>query len=530
MIDEKRRSRFVWGEYVKLVERHAAEIHPGTGTDQSVHGGNGGGGDEKPEFTEMERQWVEKGMRREDRTFKLWEDTYMGDMTKEDRARLTEGRPYTYVSYFRPLGVWFKPDSGGDIGFYDRLLFTSEPMDARELSRHELVAFSNNAVVDSVLEFYESEYPENHGVYSFHRLNEAGDGYKGRIVHKTVRAERDKYPWRVSTWDMKGFFGHSLHSTLEEAIEDGIRGGTEMRPSTVEYIMGSDEFHEAVQATRDVHKEFNKRAEEKPQDGDSDLEIYNEIMGLLAALPKKEPKAIKRHYSDKHPGTGTDQDVHAGGSGGDGKTRKVGITTHKGDEPDETKTYNDMRAFEAELSKIEGVSNVLVGPSRGAWQGGGEPSWRVEFEGNGLATALIARTGRDSNQDSVLLMEPCVNRTGCEPIFDWSFGEPLGDEARDAIEQIAVDEGFSYWMWYNKKDGNTALRIASVPDYGAPVSVAAAESLRSEFTEGGFESEVGTTFAQMIAMTKEGKYAYDSFIGSEPEETEGGTSQGESQP
>lgn len=228
-------------------------------------------------------------------------------------------------------------------------------------------------------------------------------------------------------------------------------------------------------------------------------------------------RRIDRHYGPgPHPGTGTPQEVHAGdGAGSTGGKKQVGITSNRPGMPPE-EVFEDMREFEGKLREIEGVRNVSVKPGVGGWEGGEEPTWVVQFEGDGEALKLIAETGKQHNQDAVLIMES-PGEGNRQPVVDWEFNEPITPDERDAIQETLVDSGIGGWTWFRSPSGQTVLRAVAVPQWGGDANehLRSADLVSDLFRQVGyaFEREDGEVGVQI--MEREGENSYDRLIGAE---------------
>lgn len=159
--------------------------------------------------------------------------------------------------------------------------------------------------------------------------------------------------------------------------------------------------------------------------------------------------------------------VHGGSSpGGGGKkspSTRVGITSARPDSEDE-KVFADMRDFEKALNNIPTVTNITVEPGRGGWEGGSEPTWVVAYDGNGKAQRLLAQTGKNFNQDAVIIYE-ADDSPDASPLTDFQFNETVTDAQRDAIEKTLVDNGIGGWTWFQQDGDKTVLRMLYVPPW-----------------------------------------------------------------
>lgn len=475
------------------------------------------------------------------------------NIEKEDR----EGKDYLYYSRFRPLGSWANLPEG--VVFSGRMIWSDKPLDPETIYKLELGAVNDKAKGVLWRQIYESvNDPPNgdHQAWVFFRQDQ--DNYKGFVVHPSTVSEHG--PWRASTFDLRGFSGHDYYKTPEEAI--GEQSGTHnwsISPNIFERIAQMESFRignsrtmlrqqllaegKSIQeAIAEVEEKYPwpagtpgiERAvkdtdnDSKDQDIDKDLnQLADELIDLLVQQAGKEflykhkisvvgplrRIKLERHYGPgPHPGTGTEQTVHAGDGGG-GK-RKVGITSAKPGK-ESRQVFEEMREFESAMAKLRGVSGLRIKPGVGGWEGGQEPTWVVEFSGDGEAEALIAETAKKHNQDAVLLMDPCGSGEDCQPVIDWEFSDPVIPAERDQIAQILPEMGMGGWTWFRKPNGHSVLRVVSVPQWGAVAEeyIRISEQLHAVFSEANMPSSMNLGYARVRIMEKEGDNAYDRFIG-----------------
>lgn len=282
----------------------------------------------------------------------------------------------------------------------------------------------------------------------------------------------------------------------------------------VEIVDGGDQLlDEAV--IRGIRRAIEKRAAddralmpETDAAGDDDVKVTGKLRRVKAG--------VARHYGPgDHPGTGTGQEAHAGaGAGGEGSDRKtrVGITSARPGRPSE-QVYADMRDFEGRLRQIESVAGVSVKPGVGGWEGGEEPTWVVEYEGNGEALRLLAETGKQFNQDAVLIMTPPGDEGG-QPVIDWHFGEAISEGERDAIQDLLVDSGIGGWTWYRDTGGQSVLRAVAVPQWGgsAGAHLKAADLVSDLFSQAGLTYSRSDGSVGIEVMEREGEFSYDRVL------------------
>lgn len=220
-------------------------------------------------------------------------------------------------------------------------------------------------------------------------------------------------------------------------------------------------------------------------------------------------KVTERH--GKH----VDQEGRKGGEKGgsqpgfthaEGST-KVGITSARKGVP-AGKVFDDMREFAKELEAIEGLENVFVRPGLGGWDGGSEPTWIVEYHGNGKALELIRKTARNKNQDAVLVFEEAAEGEG-SIISDFIIKERINPEERGRIRGALVDAGIGGWSWMRTNDGKRILRSAAIPQWGATDEShnESTQRLLDFFAQNDFDVEMINSFVKVTVLDREGDYA-----------------------
>lgn len=203
-------------------------------------------------------------------------------------------------------------------------------------------------------------------------------------------------------------------------------------------------------------------------------------------------------------------------------TNIVGITSARPkDDVNQSHTnpevYRDMKRFESDLGKIKGVKNSSVTFGKGAWKNGGEPTWIVQYEGNGEARKLCAKYGKDHNQDSVLMMggDKYQHPNAQKSIMgEMEFSGRLTNSVRTKIESAMTELGFPAWTWY-KNGKDNGLRLTRVPQWSEP-----------DYTDASHEKNVRKvnkiirklglnvkrsriSNANIEVMNREGSYTYD---------------------
>lgn len=197
-------------------------------------------------------------------------------------------------------------------------------------------------------------------------------------------------------------------------------------------------------------------------------------------------------------------------------TTHVGITSYRANENTPIETVNaNMKEFDGALRNIEGVRNVHVNAGWGGWEGGGEPSWKVSYQGNGEAMKLLAATGKKYNQDAVIVMKP-PNYPGGQntETADFKFDHLISDDKKKSIEASMSKKKIGGWTWHTN-GGVTALRLANVPQWGGDINQhrANVRALHQEFTSDGNKVALSNSRHSVLVMeNNDGENGYDRYI------------------
>jgi len=146
-------------------------------------------------------------------------------------------------------------------------------------------------------------------------------------------------------------------------------------------------------------------------------------------------------------------------------TTQAGLTSARPGK-EASQIFEDMRKFEGELKAIEGVGDVRITAGLGGWEGGREPTWIIQYKGDGQAAELIGKTAKIHGQDAAILFEEVPEGEEGSPITDFIIDQKIMPDLRDKIEEHAVYAGIMGWTWMRTPDGKRLLRSACIPDYG----------------------------------------------------------------
>lgn len=206
----------------------------------------------------------------------------------------------------------------------------------------------------------------------------------------------------------------------------------------------------------------------------------------------------------------------------------VGITSARyhddpGYKPNKA-VFEDMRAFEAQLTALPGVRAVSVKPGLGVWEGGNEATWAVSYRGNGEALRLLAKTGKQYNQEAVLMLKGCRG-ANCDQAVELTFDRGIPANVRDAIHDVISDyrtpDGgliVGGWTWH-KRGGKMVLRMVNIPEFGQDAArhLETTAKISRDLQAAGLVHRRAAHPVQVTLMTrKEGPHGYDTYLSRRP--------------
>lgn len=194
------------------------------------------------------------------------------------------------------------------------------------------------------------------------------------------------------------------------------------------------------------------------------------------------------------------------------KSTTVGITSAR---PGKTnrEVFQQMQTFEKGLKAIKTVSNVKVQPGVGAWQGGREATWVVSYHGNGAATKLLAKTGKQYDQDAVLVLKGGAGGKGASPLVEYRFKTPVSSSQMDGVGSILAGHGLGGWTWF-KSGGQTVLRAVAVPQWGgnSKAHLEAAKEVSVVLKAQGLAHTASAHRVSVSVMERSGQHSYDGVL------------------
>lgn len=224
-------------------------------------------------------------------------------------------------------------------------------------------------------------------------------------------------------------------------------------------------------------------------------------------------RMIKRHYPAPHygrPGEVGGSSPRKGGQGaseGQKGHKQAGITSARPGKKGQ-QVFEEMKDFEEKLNGISTIRNPSVRPGLGGWEGGREPTWIVEYEGDGEAARLIADTAREHDQDAALIFEEAKGEGG-SPVTDFIIGESVEPDERNEIETAMVESRLGGWTWMRTSDGRRLVRAVSIPQWGGSEEAhrQSVARLQDFFSKIGMEVELSEGRVKVSVLDRDSDYA-----------------------
>lgn len=211
-------------------------------------------------------------------------------------------------------------------------------------------------------------------------------------------------------------------------------------------------------------------------------------------------------------GKGSGNFGHAGRPGKVGgsaprSTTRVGVTSSR-EGVSSRSVFVAMGEFEQDLKRVRGVSGINVQPGLGGWEGGREPTWIVEYKGNGEALELLQDVGRKYDQDAILLFSEAKKGSG-SLMLDYILNDSVQPVERDIIEDAVTANGIGGWSWYRTPDGRRSLRLVHVPQWAGDEAafVSGTKGLITFLNENDFTHTLNTGRVDVTIMERDDDYA-----------------------
>ena len=167
----------------------------------------------------------------------------------------------------------------------------------------------------------------------------------------------------------------------------------------------------------------------------------------------------------------------------------------------------EMGEFRSLLEKTP-VENLSVQLGTGGWEGGSEPTWVTQYDGDGEALRVLAQAGKKWDQDAVLVMKHVTK--GGQPQTRLSFAEAMSEPEMRGVEKILVSEGIGGWTWAQGKSGPTLI-ATSIPQWGGEerAHLKASNTVQGILKESGYDVSMKTLRVDVTVMERD---TYDDFI------------------
>lgn len=195
------------------------------------------------------------------------------------------------------------------------------------------------------------------------------------------------------------------------------------------------------------------------------------------------------------------------GTHGTGRQVQVGITSARPGKTIEQVT-KEMDEFRALMEKTP-VTNLSVHLGTGGWEGGSEPTWVTQYDGDGEAIKVLAQAGKKWDQDAVLVMRHVTE--GGQPQTRLAFAETIDMPEMREIGKVLVSEGIGGWTWAQGKDG-PILIATSIPQWGgeSEAHIKASSAIQGILKGAGYDVGLKTLYVDVTVMERD---TYDDFIG-----------------
>lgn len=202
--------------------------------------------------------------------------------------------------------------------------------------------------------------------------------------------------------------------------------------------------------------------------GDEGMTFLDFIRKMHQEKRKRQRFVVKHYGPGPHP-SGSPQSVH-GKKGKKGLAIQVGITSYKSEKGQTPKQMKrDMAELKQDLGKTD-IEDLSIDLGAGGWEGGSEPTFVTQFEGDGKARRILAEKAKKWDQEAVIIMQHV--RKGGQPQTRISFGEALTEDEYRVVENglLAASHrrkaGIGGWTWGQSADGHPVLIIQCIPKWG----------------------------------------------------------------
>lgn len=288
---------------------------------------------------------------------------------------------------------------------------------------------------------------------------------------------------------LKGMLQASLRTILQALGVDA------------ETVIGDDVWPEA----EEVEPREPEREEEEPELEESiALALQNYRSGLVDADDLVAFLVPSRLEEAEGPGKGWWGPPK--GTHGTGRQVQVGITSARPGKTTE-QIEKEMDEFRTLMEETP-VKNLSIQLGTGGWEGGSEPTWVTQYDGDGEAMKVLAQSGKKWDQDAVLVMQHVTE--GGQPQTRLAFAEEIDMPEMREIEKVLVSEGIGGWTWAEGKDG-PVLIATSIPQWGGEKAahLKASSTIWGILKEAGYSVGLKALYVDVTVMERD---TYDDFI------------------
>lgn len=170
--------------------------------------------------------------------------------------------------------------------------------------------------------------------------------------------------------------------------------------------------------------------------------------------------------SGHHGHEGRPGEVGGSVAGEGGASRRLGITSYR-----EGKTFDeverDLGVFSDRLNQISGVTDVKTAVAWGTYEDQREPTWLVEYKGNGEAMELTSQALKEADQDSGLIwaddLSNGIETTMAKLTIDLSSVK-FSAGIRPAMEFVI--EKYGQGATWQLDGRNLILETMAIPQFG----------------------------------------------------------------
>jgi len=184
----------------------------------------------------------------------------------------------------------------------------------------------------------------------------------------------------------------------------------------------------------------------------------------------------RRHFGPGAHPSGSDQEVHAGGSAAKEKpgSREMGLSPQRKGQFTETEERSEIGRFFDDLRQIKGAEILSASIAQGGFKESPEAATSYEqsvdtvYTGNGEIEAATAENARRWNQWGTFIFsdERLSSARGEESVATrFMFDQPLSPTMRASVENTLAEHGTNGWAW-KQRGGRDLLVSTALPQWG----------------------------------------------------------------